>query len=51
MSEVEEVRMVLEDQPLVSEAVATLVAEVVLQTEEVRQNIIKLFFPFKKSKN
>ncbi len=29
--------MVLEDQPLVSEAVATLLAEVVSQTDEVRQ--------------
>jgi hypothetical protein len=33
----EEERMVLEDQPLVSEAVATLLAEVVSQTDEVRQ--------------
>jgi hypothetical protein len=33
LSEVEEVRMVLEDQPLVSEAVATLLAEVVVQTQ------------------
>jgi hypothetical protein len=29
--------MVLEDQPLVSEAVATLLAEVVSQTDQVRQ--------------
>jgi hypothetical protein len=33
----EEERMVLEDQPLVSEAVVTLLAEVVSQTDEVRQ--------------
>jgi hypothetical protein len=29
--------MMLEDQPLVSEAVATLLAEVVSKTDEVRQ--------------
>jgi hypothetical protein len=33
----EEERMVLEDQPLVSEAVATLLAEVVSQTDQVRR--------------